>query len=504
MRVLAFAAEPWETKLVFGILNNSETFGKATRRRLALSDNFSFQFAPRFVDSLREGHQLEVSTLEERFISWQQPGPPPSKGDLQSWLDQRSSGQTAVSLIASDIILDPYEYSDYVLPIGELWRDYIAQDICDWTEEQFNEVDPSVVICVERRRLAHCAAQVIADYRGIPMVSMIMTRVGNRWMARRDLGMGMSSSELDRLRNFSPQPEEVLASAALAQSVRSGHPLYAAPAYTAATAVRPRNARSKLASLARPMSAARTAAARHIHGGRKTQTHKAVHRYGPSYWGTSRREIRSQTVTALTAIGALRPFDWDLGSPGSTRFVLWLMHVRPESSTSALGRGVDELEEIIQFRRRMPGDIQLVAKENPLMIGHRDRGTYGRLRKAGIRLCDPKEDTGALMRRADGIVSLSGTALLEAAIRGVPTLALGQPEFLPCLTATSDNEGAFIRTVQDPRHKNSPPIDPLRYLAWVLSESSPEDLPFLADLEGPAGLQMIRSFASRLWRLAHD
>ncbi len=134
------------------------------------------------------------------------------------------------------------------------------------------------------------------------------------------------------------------------------------------------------------------------------------------------------------------------------------------------------------------------------MLGFRSRKFYKSLKdQKGVTLIDPGVPTMEVVKKSSGVAGLSGTVLLEAALVGRPTLALGQPEFSLCLSSNGWGEAdAFFKLVDMP----NPDLDQgllEKYLALILRKSDSRDLPFLSDLGSHAGKAMIESVSSRFW-----
>ena len=79
----------------------------------------------------------------------------------------------------------------------------------------------------------------------------------------------------------------------------------------------------------------------------------------------------------------------------------------------------------------------MVVKENPMMIGDRRKKFYRWVsRQASVILVDPLMSSYELIINSKGVIGISGTALLEAAILGKPTHAFGHPEFRDFMTSS--------------------------------------------------------------------
>lgn len=123
-------------------------------------------------------------------------------------------------------------------------------------------------------------------------------------------------------------------------------------------------------------------------------------------------------------------------------YFFYPLHARPEAGTLTLGRGTDDEEAIGFICRRLPIGTWLVVKENPMMISTRQSNFYRNLikRHKNLIFCKQDAETKQLILNSLGVVGISGTALLEAAILSKPSFALGYPEFKFVLNGGSWDE----------------------------------------------------------------
>lgn len=508
MRVLAFAAEAWETKLLLGVLQDTETFASAEARRIVLSDVTSIQYDREFLRSVQATPKIEVDSLESLFASWQQPDehPPPPVEYLEQWAERMESRFDRQTLIASDIILSPWERGKWLLPTDPSWAERIAADQVAFAERQFKDFAPDVVLCVERRRLVGLAAQVVAEAKGIPCLTLVFTRVGNRWMVRRDGGIGMSQAEYSRLKSHRPSAEASREAQAIAHQVRQGWPLYDSLARQRTRTPSARSSSDLSIAIKEAAKIVRLIAVRHAHprGGVRAQQYQSI-RYEQDFYRLSKAQLRQAIAKVRAALPLIDP-TYDRFDPerATSPFVLWLLHTRPEDGVSSMGRGQDELEVLLELQRVLPDDIQLVAKEHLAMIGIRSGTFYERMRGAGIRVLAPQIDSSALLRFAGGLAGLSGTGLLEGLLVGKPTLVLGDPEFISCTSfSTWSAVEAFTEAVRSGEPCQGDARSAAEYLAWVLDNSDEQDL-FWGDLDSEVGRRMIQSVALRFMCLAQE
>jgi hypothetical protein len=115
-----------------------------------------------------------------------------------------------------------------------------------------------------------------------------------------------------------------------------------------------------------------------------------------------------------------------------SRFILFLMHLQPEASTASQApRWVDQERIIEQIAVNAPCGIQIVVKENPQCYGWRGKRYYGALLDLeNVQLCHPQVSTHELLRRAEVLVTITGSAGLEAILLGTRVAALGRPFYI--------------------------------------------------------------------------
>jgi hypothetical protein len=114
------------------------------------------------------------------------------------------------------------------------------------------------------------------------------------------------------------------------------------------------------------------------------------------------------------------------GDIANERFVLFPLHHQPETSVDVYGAlNSNQMALIETLSRLLPATHRLWVKEHRSAAGDRSLFWYRRLRRLpNVRLVDPHLDIFALMARTDLVVTISGTAAYEAALMGVPAVAL--------------------------------------------------------------------------------
>lgn len=110
-------------------------------------------------------------------------------------------------------------------------------------------------------------------------------------------------------------------------------------------------------------------------------------------------------------------------------YLLFLMHLQPEASTASQApRWVDQERIVEQMAVNAPSGIRIVVKENPQCYGWRGRGYFGPLGElANVDLCHPLVPTRPLIEGAEALVTITGSAGMEAFLLGKRVAVLGRP-----------------------------------------------------------------------------
>lgn len=124
---------------------------------------------------------------------------------------------------------------------------------------------------------------------------------------------------------------------------------------------------------------------------------------------------------------------------GGGKFLYFPLHYEPERTTSPDG-GIyyDQMRAALELRARLPSDIALVIKEHPSQLFVNMRGYRGRdkcfyevlSRVEGVMLAPLDFSSKELIARSIGVVTVTGTAALEAVFSGRPALVLGSAWFM--------------------------------------------------------------------------
>jgi hypothetical protein len=135
-----------------------------------------------------------------------------------------------------------------------------------------------------------------------------------------------------------------------------------------------------------------------------------------------RRSVNAQAIRWLS------PFERSLPKE---RYVLYTLHHQPEASIDVFGSlNSNQAQLIDSVSRLLPATHKLWVKEHKGAIGDRSLAWLRRIKKLpNVRMVDPFEDVLTLIRNADLVVTVSGTAAYEAALMGIPAVGLSSVFF---------------------------------------------------------------------------
>lgn len=109
------------------------------------------------------------------------------------------------------------------------------------------------------------------------------------------------------------------------------------------------------------------------------------------------------------------------------KFFLFPLHIQPEASTSVLATYFyDLINTAKNIAFSLPFPYKLYVKEHPAVRGDRPKNFYQELKKIpNVVLVSPFENAESLIGRSQGVVTLTSTIGLEAALAGKPVYVLG-------------------------------------------------------------------------------
>lgn len=146
-----------------------------------------------------------------------------------------------------------------------------------------------------------------------------------------------------------------------------------------------------------------------------------------------RRDVYDMTVPSLYSLVKSKIFAKLRTSPSGSvpdgRYVLLPLHVAPEASVDVLGGyHRDTLTFIRNVSRALPYGVKLAVKDHPIQT--RSSRFYKDISKIpAVVLVGGNENSLELIRNAEAVVSISGTACYEAGLLGVPAFTFADVYF---------------------------------------------------------------------------
>lgn len=136
------------------------------------------------------------------------------------------------------------------------------------------------------------------------------------------------------------------------------------------------------------------------------------------------------------------------------RFIAIPLHFRPESAILTQGFGIEDddvVRQVAQHLKDIDQSVSCVVLEHPSMVEDRRTKFYkSLLALPNVVFADPSVNTQWLIRRALGVVTVSGTVGLEASIADVPVHVMGKPEFLEAIRSHGvDSLRSFLKGCAD-------------------------------------------------------
>jgi hypothetical protein len=122
-------------------------------------------------------------------------------------------------------------------------------------------------------------------------------------------------------------------------------------------------------------------------------------------------------------------------APWGEPHVLYALHAQPENTIDVYGSLNSNQMAVIELLSRMlPATHKLWVKEHKGGLTDRTLSWYRRIKALpNVRVIDPYEDIYRMIREADLVVTVAGTSAYEAALMGVPAVALSEVFFGPLL-----------------------------------------------------------------------
>jgi hypothetical protein len=461
-KVLIVATEPWEVRLAVEL---TKVFKKSIEIDLVVADHYTPFYHSEFLRKLELQENVHLKTMEKEFLAWQRKRP-----EIDETMDRRFESwrktctqRTLQQVINSHQGLNGYENAVTYFSLSPEWRKKIVHDYLEFAERLLDEEITYRIISLSRRSLLANLLWEYSRHREIPYLTIIQSRVGNRLIVRDDFGYGVrhvrgpwQGNDGSSAQNFLKKWDEK-------------HSLYKSWTSKQIDVIVDHSTkpfRTFFEDLERLL---RRTWARIFY--EYPMRRNKIRRMGESLFRLTIFELKRAYRKLILGVFPKLFFKSDLPA---TNFFLWMLHARPEDSTTVLGNGEDEVAVLYSTLTVIKAHAIVVVKENAQMYGVRPLSFYRNLRKLGVWLISPTFENADLFNKTDGVIGISGTVLLEAKLLGLPSFAFGHPEFLNALdNHCSSNLDEFVRNIYiTPATRNNKLAE--QYIAWIL-DLAPED-----------------------------
>lgn len=476
-KVLLLADQPFQLELMASVANSLRE--NKIMVSIFVTDLFTFVYGPHLIERIFQDLHIEVMSLEREFRTWQIRGEPDASrlSIARTQLDRfslvTSRGRKLETLRLTDPYTNGFEFESWYLPISEEWKDVAHSDIisrCQMTLEQFQ---PDLIASIDNCQLSTNVFHALAQ-ESCTFITFQNSRIGTRWVPRFDLAIGnYQDSKLKMPKSISKDLAAGETESYLKQLRNSKKVLYRSPAIEFGSRLN-ENGISKKEYYRNALSEIKDIlihTPRSIILGPRSRNFK-VRRFDQNFFRINIFEAKRRLVN-LFPDKIVSPKDFE-----SVGYFFWTLHYRPEGSGLVLGYGQDEFVYLKEVARLLDSTgMFLVVKENPLMFGTRSKKDLRMLSELKNVFFAPRfSNPMDWIAESKGVIGVSGTSLLEAAILGIPSYALGVPEFLPAVWSKDDiSLNEFLANCIDGSItcKEEKLYD---YLQFVLENSSDDDV----------------------------
>lgn len=495
--VILLVDQPWQANLGLRMAKAAKSVNPSLQFSIVFTDYFTYFLRRDYLEGIKNSFDGNVWTQEGIYRGWQVDTNEPvvDVNYLNEWERAYCSDRTLAEIARTNQWLYGNERDKYQRRISEAWKDRILYDTIKWCEMLIEENKPDFIVSIERCTLPTNLLFEISRDRAIPFITFIPARVEKRWIVRSDLAYGMAPELAERIISKYSSGEFLVKAELLVEEMifkRQGS--YNSPSHKIVMeSIAKKNAILKNLKIEIRKWIGRVYGRIFIQP--KERSIDAV-RVLENFVALSVVEIKQIFITYAHHLG-LRI--WGKTTLPDKPFFFWALHMRPEGSVLVLGDARDEIAELIRTADLIPKGYKLVVKENPEMFGLREFGFYRRIKKnQNIILVDPHFPTFEIIRASAGVIGISGTVLLEAALFEKPSYALGHPEFVPFLVGSGwEGQEIYFEKVITKRFEN-PRTKILPYMAYIIAEGFENGIPFEGDLESQEAECMIQDFALKI------
>lgn len=345
---------------------------------------------------------------------------------LQNFEKEYCKTKNLNQLVLTDpVIARHHHYRDpYYTPIeSEETQYYWVELLLRWIEQEISEFEPDLIFNYRRNYFVKNAVAQIALSSGIPIRTLVHSRIDSLHYLCQNFGYGTDQRVLDYIKNTDSDctPAEEYMSEFAAEAGNDG--LYNSRSQKRIDGKSLYSTADIILDLARNL--------KNVISG-KIRGHKQ--NYSTENSGNLFDSYTPAVIYHYTRISANR-LRYNFSNRFNNaipdrKYIYFPLHTLPESATLTLSTAYFEGDIIRHISNKLPAGMVLAVKENPNMIGERPWDFYTELETTpNIRLIDPMVPSKELISNACGVAGISGTALLEAGILNTPSHAFGTPEF---------------------------------------------------------------------------
>jgi len=428
MNALFLVDQPWQLKLTESIIREIQKLGLSIRPHIAIVDIFSFLHASEQITRVSENLGISIYSLEEQYRNWQIGDPDFTKSDeryLKEWEATYCTDRTLVELERCNQWIFGFENNFFYKRTSLEWNKRFLLDSIKWCEEILNKETFDVVFSIERATLPVNIFWTISQKRKTRFLTLFHSRIGQNWLIQENFGYGTSDAIKLKINSLEYTSKSNLVDSFLitfdSKQIGSYESfelrIDTSPFLTFSESI------SQIWVAFRRLSG--RVWTRLFHERKQVQI--KIKRFEQNLLKLSFFDFKEVVYNLLIRLDILRIGE----SPNyESTYFLWALHARPEGSVQALSKGQDEIEILKSVAATLPKGVFLCVKENTLMLGRRNIGFYHELsRSKNIRIVGISENTYKLIQNSRGVLGLTGTVLLEAAILNKPAFTFGSPEF---------------------------------------------------------------------------
>jgi hypothetical protein len=494
---LFLADQPLQASVVAGIAKKILETDSSAEIHLAFTDYYTFFLRKDFLEGFTAAFPGRVHTQRSIYLDWQKNENPINIDNnfLKKWEKSFCNIRTLDQIAKTNQLIFGDERNAYQIPMSKDWQNKILHDTLKWCTNLIELIQPNFIISVERCTLPTNVLYEIARVQKTTFLSIIPARLGSRWILVDDFGYGISQSRQKYISaNYSDESNILLAKTAIEKLLENKSSAYFSIAHK--IKIEFENQESSYSKIF--LKDIRLFLGR-VYGRIFIQPKERLVKSKRLSENFIKLSIYEAKLISLKLIKSVFPKLWGGDIPQQLNYFLWALHARPEGSVSVLGDGKDEIEELLKVAQFVPDGYCLVVKENPGMFGTRSFGFYRRLKKVNkIKLVDPFSVTENLIKNSLGVIGISGTILIEAAMHDKPSCALGNPEFSKFIVASGwQSAETFFNTVISEKF-SSPKDKILPYISYLLNEGIEGEIDEGTDLEYPTSQVFYEKIADKI------